>query len=741
MIRMRADSYTTHDESPTFRLTKVSKHKPAVSISSKTILARILSKENIRIVHGEYRTAFCNVKNGVIYFPSWADRNQDVYDMFLAHEISHVMHTPAEGWHDAIAEEGLSKSVLNILEDIRIERLIQEKYAGLRRNFTRGYKNLVDRGFFGENVVERATGVDAGNALNLIDRINIDSKIGSLVEVLFDDSERDYLRRSYETETWDDVVELAREISSKIKRDMIILGQSGMIESGDGEDSDGDEVEGMLIEGKMEELGKGDGGDGDPGTGGGETGKTENDGKDGSAGRSASNSPNAVDYSDIVASTDNHFRMNEERLYESRSKMKSVITYNAPGQHSIERRVIRLRDWVPQMRSGKAGNESGIVASNYQRSSDYYRSFIIRNRPVINHMIREFEMRRAAVNAARTQMAKTGKLDMLKMHSYRFNDDIFRRMTIDPRQQNHGIMILVDMSGSMGDVIGDVIDQVVILTEFCDRQKVEYRVYAFTNNNISTGYRRKRGRGFVDNEIDTDDMILFEMIRSGMSRRDKEMIFQHLIMNFRINGFSHMHVTHSDYGYALSGLGMGGTPLTESLLAVDRMMYGFREEHSLDNVSFVCLTDGCGFDVSAHRDRSIPDRVIVRSGDVSEVRINVGHRIIRIPNTDARAMAKSVVEHIRRSHSCTAIHMNIVDQLNSVVIGIGDPSDTSVSQRSRGDAGELWKSLMRSGSAEIAGRGGWDRVVFLSKSHLSGRCAERRNMHTIFKKIAHTIAI
>ena len=49
-----------------------------------------------------------------------------------------------------IHEQGIDKSIVNVLEDgSRIEKMFMDKYPGSVRNFKAGYKELVEKDFFG----------------------------------------------------------------------------------------------------------------------------------------------------------------------------------------------------------------------------------------------------------------------------------------------------------------------------------------------------------------------------------------------------------------------------------------------------------------------------------------------------------------------------------------------------------------------------------------------------------------
>ena len=121
----------------------------------QSTLARLLAKENITVTHGNMKTAMFDVKNRVLGLPMWKNKSKDVYDMLVGHEVGHALYTPEKGIEDFHAKCGdIPFDVCNIVEDIRIERMIQETYPGLPRVFRKAYSELVEDDFFARNRLE-----------------------------------------------------------------------------------------------------------------------------------------------------------------------------------------------------------------------------------------------------------------------------------------------------------------------------------------------------------------------------------------------------------------------------------------------------------------------------------------------------------------------------------------------------------------------------------------------------------
>jgi hypothetical protein len=59
----------------------------------------------------------------------------------------------------------------------------------------------------------------------------------------------------------------------------------------------------------------------------------------------------------------------------------------------------------------------------------------------------------------RTSIAKTGELNMSKIYSYVFNEDIFKKATVVAEGKSHGLVMFLDWSGSMSENINNTVNQ------------------------------------------------------------------------------------------------------------------------------------------------------------------------------------------------------------------------------------------------------------------------------------------
>ena len=165
-----------------------------------------MAGENLTVVHRKTPTAYFDLKNRLLCCPIFKDDiSSELYDLFMGHEVGHALWTPYEGVHSAVTRNKTLKGYLNVIEDVRIEKNIRNKYQGLRRSFFTAYNELMELDFFGikgKNLQE----------LSLIDKINLVTKCGSRVAIKFTKEEQFFLDWANKCESWEEVEECAEAI-------------------------------------------------------------------------------------------------------------------------------------------------------------------------------------------------------------------------------------------------------------------------------------------------------------------------------------------------------------------------------------------------------------------------------------------------------------------------------------------------------------------------------------------------
>ena len=198
-------------------------------------LAQVLSTENLTVVRDKAAaTARFDLNARVLTLPVWEGLGEVVEKMLVQHEVAHAIFTPTS--YSTVCEEipGIAEA-LNIVEDARIERLYKLRYPGSREDFTAAAKNFQETDFF--EVEDRV------DSLNLLDRMNLFFKMGKFTNVKFSAAEAAIVARIQLAETFEEVVDLAKELMTAAQEEQLQKEQDFELLDGDGDDGDDDSSE------------------------------------------------------------------------------------------------------------------------------------------------------------------------------------------------------------------------------------------------------------------------------------------------------------------------------------------------------------------------------------------------------------------------------------------------------------------------------------------------------------------
>lgn len=537
----------------------------AVAVNSQDTLARLLAQENIIIEHKPVSTASFDPKARVLTLPIWKDMTKDILTLLCAHETAHALYSPTL---DEVPSD-LSKSWVNVVEDARIEKLIKRKFPGLATNFFRGYKELFTRNFFETEGRELSS-------YSLIDRINLHFKNVPLVP--FSEEEQPFVQMVSECETFDDVLDAVRAIRGYAEENEQDFED---IEFDNFEFSDeGSPVEFQQAQQKPEDPEK-QKKEGETAVGE----QSEEDEKDQQEQENVQTTgiKSHSDRSELDESeTDTAWMKNQENLLDE--ACRNYVYLNIPDIDFDEIIV----DWKTY-NSAITRELPGVIEylNKFSRITedniynDYYQ---FKNSSIksVNYLVKEFEMRKSADEYRRTSIAKTGVIDTNVLYSYKWNEDIFKKLNVVPGAKNHGMIFFLDWSGSMDYCLRATVKQLYNLIWFCTKVQIPFEVYSFCEleghihpfgNRVPV--ERKDGDIAIVNGIRMCQLFTSKMKSIQLEDQMKKL----WLLAHRMYAFSNQ-------------FSLGGTPLNEAIICAKTISERFLAKNNVQKLNLVFLTDG-----------------------------------------------------------------------------------------------------------------------------------------------------
>ena len=599
-------------------------------MKNKSTLAKLLAEEDIFVVHKQMETAYFNSKSRELGLPIWKDEEMTpvIYDLMVCHEIGHALWTPLDMLENAAVRK-IDHSFVNILEDARIEGKVKSKYPGSVGVFNRGYVDLIKKDFFG-------TAKKNISSFNLIDRINVFFKSNDIT-IPFSDEEKGWVEKTAATKTPDDVLDLAEELYAWMAENAPeetenlhdLPGMPGMPGESDKSDKSGDSGDsGESSEsGDSSESYEGNEGSESNDTGNGES--SDADGSDADDGDSDDESSESKSGEDGEGNSEDESASGEET--DKSSSVEGGKNSTGNGGPPVAETDTASGKGMDALRDKEAGDRiyaripkvdlKNIVVDTKTLLNEYTTAYHIQkskdslywdktleeletlkknSKKTVAYMVKEFEMKKAADQYARAATSKTGTLDMSKLHTYKYNDDLFRKVTTLPGATNHGMVMVLDWSGSMCDNLIGTLSQMYNLIWFCRRTNIPFEVFAFSDVYAGNGsYRSKytidvdEAKSFKAGDIALHNHFrLLNIFSSNMSLSD-EMSMMHILWMYAARFAGYRDWNEKGYPYTPpESLSLGGTPLNDAIIATMDLVPQFKKDTGVQKVNTIFLTDG-----------------------------------------------------------------------------------------------------------------------------------------------------
>ena len=558
----------------------------------KSQLAKLLATEDLVVEHKKVETAQFNVQSRVLTLPMWENTTNDVIDMLVSHEVGHALYTPDRAWWK---DYQMNPSIVNVVEDARIEKLMKRRYEGIAKTFYKGYTELHKKDFF--QVKQKDI-----SEMNLLDRINLQFKIGTHYNIPFSTDEMFYVNKVSLCETFEEVLKVSKqifdyvlgELEKKKEEEKEMETENASFGSGTGADledvrDDWYDEDGNFID------------------------EDDEDDEEG-------NSPQVKTEMGGGSNINQDIDLSEEIVSETAESLEEALK-NLANTHGRENVYLEL----PELDIDELIIDNKVIhalcetaASDIPENDLYYGTefsyrkfledvktdFVKFKRSAqkeVNYLVKEFECKKSAGAYARATTSRTGVLDTNNLVNYKFSEDLFKKVTLLPDGKNHGLVFILDWSGSMAHVMQDTIKQLYNLLWFCKKVQIPFEVYAFTTN-FPRSYSPE---GYIDAKPlyePKDDLVAVDKYFSLMNLftskvRGKELEDQMLNIYRIVKSFRDYHSQR----ITPMGMGLSGTPLNETVIALHSILPQFQKQHKLEKVNCVILTDGEGSTLTYHK--------------------------------------------------------------------------------------------------------------------------------------------
>jgi hypothetical protein len=643
----------------------------------KSLLAKLMASENLIVEQRNVKTASFDTKNRILTVPILdSNISPDLYDLLIGHEVGHALYTPFEGLVTA-SEMNLTKSVLNVIEDARIERKIKTKYPGIRQGFIRGYKQLIEKNFFGTEGVDTDT-------LNFIDRANLYFKSNQIHHHKFSSYEQTLISLIENTATFDDVLEVTQKVMDYLKEEQ----EKRTADQPTDQDDSGEYEE---FDGSVEHIYQPP-----PKASTDDFGDDEEDEEypeDDDDGFGFNNSgghdyDNTKERDEIVSHTDEAFNINQSKLFASNVRYEYA---NVPDiildQVVVDYKEIvsRGKKFYENVKNIDEGEDYRTLKA--ERHVEEVTKINAETKKVVSYLAKEFELRKNAEQTKRASVAKTGDLNVSKLYAYKFSEDIFKKITVMPGGKSHGLIMFIDWSGSMADHLTETVKQLISLTMFCRRVSIPFEVYAFStkyyeesvpvDRNLAMQVIPKKGDVYIHN------FNLLNIFSSRMSSAD-----------FHFSMSMLLAAAKSERRYARivapQWLHLGGTPLNETVFAAMKIVPEFKKKYNLCIVNTVFLTDGEGTNIDNIYEEYNDNvkfqlkRIIPIDYDYDPLTRKSIHTKVRLMLTDPVTKNQVIVDSVDSSTEMTSACVKLLKlRANCNVIGFYILSNREFRQNSK----------------------------------------------------------
>lgn len=568
-------------------------------------LSKLLAQENVTLVRGSFHTASFDLVERVVRIPIFNGMSEIEELLMTFHEIGHALETTQEYIAAIKKRGGQFGDILNICEDVRIEKKVKTRYPGSRSVFYHGYKELAQKKFFG----------NLKGTFGFVDRINLHAKVGHVQEFFFDEEEQKLVDLIESATNQEETILAAEAVASFLNTKKQKKEEEAKAEikkpgkpAGDGSNpTNGDDSD-------SKESGN------HPGAGAGES-----------------------------------------------EEIKTISKFQQELSHFISKENVVFLD------HGVSSSVKFLpFVSSYNKIHDKFANnepevtkLRERVRRAAGFLNKQFMMKKAATSHKKNLESKSGRLDGAKLYAYKTSKDLFQKYQVKFDEKNHGMVILLDASGSMSSTINDCLEEIYVLISFCDMASIPFRVVAYTTQSYETTDALYQNKEFFIrkptvnwNPLQGDPLLLVELANSKSTFRQNETVIQHLCITPSMRYFFQL----------------GSTPTAEACVVLREYTKNFQREERNEKTTCVVITDG-GPNSSIQRSNS---KNIYRgeNGKTYEISNTVDYIETVLTELKLNIQGSTVLGFFLMEREINAAAKSVIKTLypKSVVISSGDAS-------------------------------------------------------------------
>ena len=354
-------------------------------MNTKSQLAKLLATENIIVQENAVATASFDVVNRILTIPIFKEehKSKHVYDMLVGHEVSHALHTPSDSWKDMKNRSDEFRSFVNVIEDARIDKLIQKKYPGLTKDYLQGFDKMYKDNFFGTQ------GKDIQNDYALIDKINLYYKSSKRLKISFSDKEKILVDAVDNCKSFDEVLKLAEDILGYCREELkkqpqLVKVYTPKQDKGEeSEDSESNEsTESKSTDEKVDEwLIK----------------QSEKNDKEKTENKKSSNIGNpfgAGGNTPITSQTNAAFDETiQQQMVDNKARKRQYVTL---PKVNLKNLIISYKTFIKDNLKNDLNEKSQLYIDGNKKLEEQTRKFINDSSNVVNFLVKEFEMKKNA---------------------------------------------------------------------------------------------------------------------------------------------------------------------------------------------------------------------------------------------------------------------------------------------------------------------------------------------------------